>query len=177
VAATNKILLTGFEPFAEFKVNSSWQAVKQLAEENDPQLICECLPVDHHGAREKLIDLLGSHQPRTCLCTGLAKGNQFRLEQQARKPSQFFNLKGADSYIGQWLWSEALQSFQASNLPVYISEDAGQYVCESTYWTLLDFQSQNGYPKNTAFLHVPPLSKEWPAGKIANGLKNMLAVI
>ena len=177
VVATNKILLTGFEPFAEFKINSSWQAAKELAEEKNSHLICECLPVDHHAARERLLSLLKIHQPRTCLCTGLAKGDKFRLEQQARKPSQFANLKGADSYTGYWLWDAALQSFQANDLPAYISEDAGQYVCESTYWTLLDFQSQNGYPKNTAFLHVPPLSKEWPTEKIADGLKAILAVI
>ena len=176
VTATNKILLAGFEPFAEFKINSSWQAVKELAEEKNPQLICECLPVDHHAARERLIDLLESHQPRTCLCTGLAKGDKFRLEGQARKPNQFSDFKGEDSYTGQWPWDAALQSFQANDLPAYISEDAGQYVCESTYWTLLDFQAQHDLPKKTAFLHVPPLSKEWPTDKIVRSLKAMLEV-
>ncbi len=177
VTATDKILLTGFEPFAEFEVNSSWQAVKELAKEKNPQFICECLPVDHHAARERLIDLLQSHQPRTCLCTGLAKGTQFRLEKQARKPGQFNKLKGPDAYTGQWPWDAALQSFQTSNLPAYISGDAGQYVCESTYWTLLNFRDQHDSPENSAFLHVPPLSTDWTAEEIAGGLKAMLAVI
>ena len=171
---THTILLTGFEPFADFEINSSWQAVQLLAEENNPQFICECLPVDYHAGRERLLYLLGSHRPNTCLCTGLAKGNKFRLEQQARKPSQFCDLKGADSYTGQWPWNESLQSFQARDLPAYFSRDAGQYVCESTYWSLLDFQAQHGFPEKSAFLHIPPLSEDWPVEKIAAGMIAML---
>ena len=174
VSATHKILLTGFEPFAEFEINSSWQAVQELARERTSKFICECLPVDYHAARDQLIHLLDKHQPNICLCTGLAAGDTFRLEQQARKPSQFSNLKGADSYPGQWPWDETLQSFQAKGLPAYISEDAGQYVCESTYWILLGFRDQHGYPEKAAFLHVPPLSEDWPLDKIAGGLKAML---
>ncbi|MEE2715754.1 MAG: hypothetical protein VYD34_07115, partial [Verrucomicrobiota bacterium] len=59
----------------------------------------------------------------------------------------------------------------------YISGDAGQYVCESTYWTLLNFRDQHDSPENSAFLHVPPLSTDWTAEEIAGGLKAMLAVI
>ena len=174
VSTTDKILLTGFEPFAEFKVNSSWQAVQKLASKRNPQFICECLPVDYHAARDQLIHLLESYQPYICLCTGLAAGDTFRLEQQARKPSQFSDLKGTDSYTGQWPWDEAMQSFQAKDLPAYFSEDAGRYVCESTYWTLLNFRDQHGYPEKSAFLHVPPLSENWPVDKIAAGVKAML---
>ena len=174
VSATHKILLTGFEPFAEFEINSSWQAVQELAREQTPKFFCECLPVDYHAARDQLIHLLDKHQPNICLCTGLAAGDTFRLEQQARKPSQFSKLKGADPYTGQWPWDETLQLFQTKGLPAYISEDAGQYVCEATYWTLLDFRDQYGYPEKAAFLHVPPLSEDWPVDKIAAGVKAML---
>lgn len=173
---SQKILLTGFEPFAGFEVNSSWQAVQLLAKENNPQLICGCLPVDYLAARNQLLHLLKSHQPTTCLCTGLAKGNTFRLERLARKPEQFEDLEGPSLLTGQWEWDNVMQSFQAKNLPAYFSEDAGQYVCESTYWTLLDFRDHNEFPKNSAFLHVPPLSEDWSAGKIATGMATMLEI-
>ena len=171
---THTILLTGFEPFADFEVNSSWQAVQLLAEENNPQFICECLPVDYHAARERLLYLLGSHRPNTCLCTGLAAGDKFRLERHARKPGEFETLEGPSLLTGQWDWDKAMQSFQTKNLPAGLSEDAGQYVCESTYWSLLDFQAQHGFPEKAAFLHVPPLSEDWPAKKIAAGMITML---
>ena len=173
-SVNGKILLTGFEPFANFKVNSSWQAVQLMAAEEKNLLVCECLPVNYHSARKQLANLLELHRPESCLCTGLAAGDRFRLERHARKPEQFSDLKGSTLYAGQWPWDEALESFQETNLPALFSEDAGQYVCESTYWSLLDFRNQHGYPEKAAFLHVPPLSEDWPIEKIASGIKAML---
>ena len=172
----HKTLLTGFEPFANFQVNSSWQAVQLIAKENNPQIICECLPVDYHAARERLLCLLELHQPITCLCTGLAAGEKFRLERLARKPEQFEGLEGPLLLTGQWEWDKVMQSFQVKNLPAYFSEDAGQYVCESTYWTLLNFSCRYEFPINSAFLHVPPLSEDWPTEKIATGMATMLEI-
>ena len=173
---THKILLTGFEAFGEFKINSSWEAIQVLDNEKNPHLICGCLPVDYHAARDQLLHLLESYQPTTCLCTGLAAGNKFRLERIARKPAQFEDMKGPPLLTGQWDWDKVLQSFQAKNLPVYFSEDAGQYVCESTYWTLLDFRDHNEFPNKAAFLHVPPLSEDWPVERITAGLATMLGI-
>ena len=173
-SVNGKILLTGFEPFANFKVNSSWQAVQLMAAEKKNLLVCECLQVDYHSARKQLVSLLKLHRPEICLCTGLAVGDRFRMERHARKPEQFNDLKRPDLYTGQWPWDEAMESFQETNLPALFSEDAGQYVCESTYWSLLDFRNQHGYPEKAAFLHVPPLSEDWPREKIASGIKAML---
>ena len=170
----SKILLTGFEPFANFKVNSSWEAVQLMALKGGNLLVCECLPVNYHSARKQLANLLELHRPERCLCTGLAAGDRFRLERHARKPEQFNDLKGSAQYTGQWPWDEAIESFQETNLPALFSEDAGQYVCESTYWSLLYFRNQYGYPEKAAFLHVPPLSEDWPIEKIASGIQAML---
>ena len=170
----NNILLTGFEPFANFKVNSSWEAVQILASEEINLYQCECLSVDYHSARNKLIDLLKLHRPDICLCTGLAEGNRFRLERQARKLKQFSNTEGPELFAGQWEWDKAMESFQQANLPAYFSEDAGKYVCESTYWSLLNFRNKREYPRQAAFLHVPPLSEDWPVNRIASGITAML---
>ena len=173
-STTCKILLTSFEPFDTFKVNSSWQAVQLLAAEGGNRLVCECLRVDYHFARRQLIDLLEFHRPDSCLCTGLAAGDRFRLERRARKPEQFSDIKGSNLFTGHWPWNEAMESFQEINLPAFFSEDAGQYVCESTYWSLLNFRYQHDYPEKAAFLHVPPLSEDWPVERIASGIKAML---
>tara|TARA_B100001971_G_scaffold210412_1_gene235859 strand:+ start:1358 stop:1912 length:555 start_codon:yes stop_codon:yes gene_type:complete len=173
-SVNDKILLTGFEPFDTFKVNSSWQAVKLLVAKGGSHLVCECLQVDYHSARKQLLKLLELHRPDSCLCTGLATGGRFRLERRARKPEQFSDLNESNLFNGQWPWNEAMESFQETNLPVFSSEDAGQYVCESTCWSLLDFRYQHGYPEKAAFLHVPPLSEGWPVERIASGIKAML---
>ena len=94
-STNSKILLTGFEPFANFKVNSSLEAVQLMAAKGGNLLVCECLQVDYDSARKQLAGLLELHRPESCLCTGLAVGDRFRLERHARKPEQFTDLIGS----------------------------------------------------------------------------------
>jgi len=53
-----KLLVTGFEPFADFAVNPSGEAVTRLRNEFGSELAAHVLPVDFLAARERLIELL-----------------------------------------------------------------------------------------------------------------------
>ena len=83
------ILLTGFEPFRTFLVNSSWEATKVVAAEAGhwgDRLWAECLPVDYRPAQERLYALLEEFRPDVCLCTGLCDEPWFRIERVGRRP-------------------------------------------------------------------------------------------
>ena len=58
------------------------------------------------------------------------------------------------------------------------SSDAGQYVCESTYWSLLNYQQQDQQepqpPEFAAFLHVPPESALYPLETIARAVGSVV---
>jgi pyrrolidone-carboxylate peptidase len=139
-------LITGFEPFADHARNPSGEAAELLA---DTGAVTAVLPVDFLAARSALIALLEAHRPHTCLCTGVCYDESYRMENCARKVAEFADLPGPDLLHGVWEFDAIPSSFQRSN-------DAGLYVCESTYWSLLVFRELSGFPARAAFLHVPP---------------------
>jgi pyroglutamyl-peptidase len=171
-----QILVTGFEPFRDFVTNPSWQAVATLRERWGAAVVTAELPVDFVPAHERLRALLREVQPRVVLCTGVARGDVFRIETVARRPAALQALGSQELLGGHWPWLEMLAELQALELAVVQSQDAGQYVCESTYWSLLDFREQYGQPEFAAFLHVPSESEQHSIERIAAAISNVVRV-
>ena len=163
-----ELLVTGFEPFGRFATNPSWSAARALAERYAGRVVARLLPVDHAAAREDLWAFLEKYQPSACLCMGLAPWDEFRLEEQARQPAQFAALPGEAQYAGSWDWEPLAAKLQQLHVPHRRSRDAGQYVCESTYWSLLDFARRRGFPLRAGFLHVPAISPRFGEGEIVS---------
>jgi pyroglutamyl-peptidase len=169
-----KLLLTGFVPWAQHSVNPSEVAAHAAAERLGPPVTAVSLPVDFHLAREPLREHLAAHRPTHCLSMGLAGVEHFRIEHLARKPEQFAALPGADSYPGAFPWDALRQCLETRGAVVADSSDAGRYVCESTYWVLLDHRAREGYPAHAGFLHVPAVSDACP---LADTVEHVVAAV
>lgn len=157
------LLMTGFEPFGRFRINSSWEAVRLAAARLGPGVVVARLPVDRRRAAAELHRLLELHNPHACLLTGLAGTRLVRVESVARRPRA---LAGPDDAVwlrGQWPIAELALPLRRRKLPVKISLNSGKYVCDSTYWALLKFRQRRGWPAKASFLHVPPLSRRFTA--------------
>jgi pyroglutamyl-peptidase len=157
-----RLLLTGFEPFDRFGVNPSWEAAKAVAEELGPAVAARRLAVDFHRARQQLIASLDEVRPEACLCMGLAAGDVFRLERVARNVSQFSGIDGVEQSSGNWPWELLAETLSRLDVPWRYSDDCGLYVCESTYWSLLQYAQAHDHPKQCGFLHVPAVSDVFP---------------
>lgn len=162
-------LVTGFEPFGEFATNSSWDAICALRERWPATIATLRLPVDHVAAHVELRRVLHEQRPRVVLCMGLARSG-FRIERRARRPRQLEHELGEDELHGHWPWDEMSECLVNAGVDAKDSWDAGQYVCESTYWSLLSFRANAGFPELAAFLHVPPRSDEFPIERIARAV-------
>lgn len=168
-------LVTGFEPFGEHRTNSSWDALERLRERWPSDVVTLRLPVDHLAAHAALRRALDELEPTAVLCTGLAKGRTFRIESRARLPAQLSHLFPASAgesalALGRWPRDEMRRSLELSGVDVVESEDAGRYVCESTYWSLLTYApatSSRQRPTFAGFLHVPNESSEYSIERIA----------
>ena len=176
------MLLTGFEPFGRWRVNSSWEGARLAARRFGPRVRLTRLPVDHALAAERLRAELAAQRPSICLLTGLAAGGRVRLERLARR-ERFIDLPedaswpdGPAERRGAWRWGAARSRIAAIG-PCAFSEDAGLYVCESAYRALLDWRAETGRPRAAAFLHVPPLSRAWPPERIARAIEAALAAM
>ena len=161
-----QLLVTGFAPFHSFAINPSWSAARALAQRHPDRIAARLLPVDHLAARTALHIALQELRPTACLCLGLAAGDVFRLEERARKPAEFFHLPGPAEHTGTWPWDALAAQLTRLAIPHRRSRDAGQYVCESTYFALLEFAHQHAYPAQAGFLHVPAISEQFPEVRI-----------
>jgi pyroglutamyl-peptidase len=180
-------LVTGFEPFKEHRTNSSWDALELLRERWPAGITALRLPVDHHRAHEALREALADLRPRAVLCTGLAKGRVFRIERRARRPEALAAEEGEALAEGRWPWDEMRRELESCGVPILDSMDAGRYVCESTYWSLLTYSltesgaprghrsaAREGTPEFAAFLHVPPAADEQPLTLIAEAVGRVI---
>jgi pyroglutamyl-peptidase len=167
-------LVTGFEPFREHLTNSSWDALALLSQTWPESIVARRLPVDHRAAHAQLRLALAELQPRAVLLTGLAKGRVFRIERRARQPPELSTELGAEALAGRWPWDEMRQALEASGVEAVHSEDAGSYVCESTYWSLLSYRGLAA-PEFAAFLHVPHESEEYGIPRIARAVGQVVS--
>jgi pyroglutamyl-peptidase len=156
-------LLTGFEPFRQWTVNSSGEVAKALA--GQPGLVTSVLPVDHQRAAEALGALVAQHRPHAILATGLSPRPVPRLELRARRPEAFD--AGAAELWGVWPWAASLAAIRATGAPITLSTDAGRYVCETVYWAALAQRQAATGPLPVAFLHMPPLGGAWTVDRLA----------
>jgi pyroglutamyl-peptidase len=163
-----RALLTGFAPFRHWAENSSQKAAEALA--GRAGLAVEILPVDHDAACAALEAALTRHAPQVALLAGLADEPRLRLELLARRPAH--RQDGPETARGLWPWAEALDAMRAAGAPARLSRDAGRYVCETAYWRALALRPA----MPTAFLHVPPLSDDWPAERTAAAMAACLGV-
>lgn len=166
-------LVTGFEPFGPHRRNSSWDALTLLRPSWPDDVAVRCLPVDYALAHQRLRSVLQELQPRAVLCTGLAAGEVFRIEHRARRPAALAGEPGAEELCGRWPWEEMRSALQRAAVRVIDSQDAGQYVCESTYWSLSSYSAPTA-PRFTAFLHVPPEAPATPLELIARAVGNVV---
>jgi len=170
-------LVTGFEPFAEHRTNSSWDALELLRPRWPSAIVARRLPVDYLLAHQELRRALTELRPRAVLCTGLARGEVFRIEQRARRPEALAAQPGAAESWGCWPWEEMRSALADAQVRSIDSSDAGQYVCESTYWSLLNCGQEPPLaqaPEFAAFLHVPPESALFPLETIARAVGSVV---
>jgi pyroglutamyl-peptidase len=170
-------LATGFEPFRQYRVNSSWAALERLRDVWPARVRALCLPVDHVAAHRELRRALVELRPAAVLCTGLAVGSGFRVERRARRPAELASEVGEvgdDPLEGAWPWSEMQLALERAGVEAADSDDAGRYVCESTYWSLLSHRRGAGWPQFAAFLHVPQLSELYPVERIARAVQGVI---
>jgi len=161
------ILLTGFEPFRHWEVNGSWEAVSHLAAKRRG-LTAARLPVDHARAAIRLGELVAQLRPAVLLLTGLAGDPVPRLELIGRAGPRSPH-GGPVLRRGRWPFGTARLAVRAKGLPMRLSQDAGGYVCDTTYWAALG----TGVPL-VAFVHLPPVGAVWTPARSARVVETVL---
>lgn len=164
------VLVTGFGPFRGRARNPSRDVARALEREPPPgvRVVARELPVTFRGAPRairKALAELAPARPVALLGLGVQREPRFRLESRARgvyRGKRRDNDGATPDGLGLDLGPDRecaldLERFadvlRAAGAPdVRLSDDAGGYVCEVCYHTLLG--EARGAP--AVFLHVPP---------------------
>ena len=163
-----RILLTGFEPFGEYAENSSWAVAKEVAACGIEGVAIEQLPVSFARVGEILRRAVERHSPDLLIMLGLSGAtDRVKLERVALnmmdsamgdndgvKPDEEPIYEGEDSALFTSLPIKQLrEAIEAQGIAVKISNSAGLYVCNRTYYEALRLCKERDM--QAIFIHLP----------------------
>jgi pyroglutamyl-peptidase len=174
-----RVLVTGFSVFPGAPVNPSERLV-QLLNERQPELgrgaslEAALLGTDYQTVGKVMSAIGRSRHPDVALHFGLAReARGFRLERAARNrvsrarpdvagylPPDDLICQGPDSYASSLPLDEIASQLAALDLPFEISEDAGEYLCNFTFYNARAGRFENFRPAMCGFIHIPYLDHQ-----------------
>ncbi|AFL67123.1 pyroglutamyl-peptidase I [Desulfurococcus amylolyticus] len=173
-----RILVTGFEPFADESINPSEIVVRRLTgslERGDVELVTAILPVSFRRAKDSVKTLLREHKPEIAMALGLAPGTPcIRVERVALnlmdaripdndgvKPEDEPIEPGAPTaYLATIPVKKIVRKLTEEGIPAVVSNTAGTYVCNLVFYELLHHGYTYGYPLRAGFIHLPYLPEQ-----------------
>ena len=170
-----RILLTGFEPFHEYKINSSWSLVDSFKNTtSDFESIKLRLPVEFKAVSNLVPETLKQYQPDIVLAFGQCTGDSIRIERVALNiddarsvdnnghtpADESIHADGKNAYFSTLPIKVIQQAVAAKNIPVVISNSAGTYVCNHLFYELLYWCDKLSLPTKIGFLHLPRLPEQ-----------------
>ena len=175
--ADRVLLLTGFGPFPGVADNPTAAMARALDGLQLPgmQLVSAVLPVAHPASGQEVARLCALHQPAAVLHLGVAQqADLVRIEQLACNELSFRvpDTAGAqpqampidpslplDAELSvPWPVGGLWAALSLAGLPAALSDDAGRYVCNATFWQSLRAGQR------ALFVHVPPVGALAPDG-------------
>ncbi len=168
------ILVTGFEPFGGGKTNGSWEAVQHLNGTviANKKVIVYQLPVIWEKASEKILKLIREYHPVAVVSFGEAGAEPVRVEMVAKNtrdmygdninqmPATNFISASAPPTLSTTLNADVItKRLHEVGIPVTLSQDAGGYLCNETFFNLMNLSgTKKSLNIRRGFIHVPPLN-------------------
>ena len=182
-----KVIVTGFEPFADFSVNPAQQLAERLhgAAIGGAEVFGMSLPVvfgeDARLLAKAVEDLrpdvvlsLGLNDEATCLNVERVALNLRRQvdgeEAQLGGAGQQIRIvpDGPAAYFATIDVEEVVQGIIACGAPAQASSHAGNYLCNHIMYQALHLAASGGFPFAAGFVHVPQSQEQVVASGGAN---------
>ncbi|HEY7398253.1 MAG TPA: HIT domain-containing protein [Gaiellaceae bacterium] len=171
-----RVLVTGFEPFGGSTVNPSQLLVERLAAAPpaEVELSTALLPVSYGRTPGALLEALRASDPEVVVCFGQAsRRTAITVERVA------LNLDDASDADNEGVvssgpiepdapasyWStlpvdELVAELRSAGVPAAVSRDAGGYLCNRVFFTLMRYAATERPGLMGGFVHVPALPEQ-----------------
>ncbi|MFI7313843.1 pyroglutamyl-peptidase I [Streptomyces hygroscopicus] len=167
-----RVLLTGFEPFADSAVNPSWQAVSLVAADPPPgtEVTAVRLACAFGTALEELSAAVAAADPELVLCVGQAGGrpgvtvervainvDDARIPDNAgRRPIDEPVVEGGPAaYFAPLPIKACVAAVRAAGIPAAVSQTAGTFVCNHVFYGLAHLIATERPTLRGGFIHLP----------------------
>lgn len=161
------VLITAFEPFGEWRSNSSWQCLIHFTRELplEPKITTRLYPVDFAEARTRLWrDLSAGYD--YALHLGQATGRAvIELEMfglnigglPGEDPASYQPLEsdGPAAYRSGLPLTDWVGKLRLRGIPAQISHHAGTYLCNAIFYWSQHFAARERLPTQSTFVHIP----------------------
>jgi pyroglutamyl-peptidase len=172
------VLVTGFDPFGGSAVNPSWDAIHALngREIAGHHIIGGEIPTVFGASLQRLQALMEEHRPRLVLCTGQAGGraamslervainvNDARIPDNvgAKPIDEDILPDGPAAYFTSLPIKAMLQAMLDAGVRTEVSQTAGTFVCNQTFYGLMNLLSQPQWDGvRGGLIHVPWLPEQ-----------------
>ena len=170
-----KVLLTGFEPFNNGRLNPSEQLVLKINRDDVPgaQIMTAVLPVVYGESAQRLLALVEEHKPDVVISFGQAEGRtaitpeRFAVnvddaaiadnKGQIRIDSTI-EVDGPTAYESTLPIKEIVAAIKAQGIPSAISLSAGTFVCNHIFYETQHALKGKGI--QSGFVHVPLMTQQ-----------------
>ena len=166
------ILLTGYEAFANLKVNPSIEACKKLEGKiyNGLKVVVEEIPMKYAEVKDIIYKHMNTYKPSAVICTGVTgRGATITVERVAINVGsadgrinygyegldQFLNPEGPVAYWTRLPYRELLKILGDAKVPAILSNSAGTQGCNLIFYHLMDYVAKNNLDIPAGFIHIP----------------------
>jgi len=186
-----RVLVTGFDPFANSASNASEEAVRALSDRvGSSEIITRILPCVFGRSSELLRHAVRDHAPDIVICVGEAGGrSRVSLERYAinrddaripdnsgQQPTDRIIVADAPLAVESTLPVKAIvEALQADAVPAELSLSAGSYVCNHVFYTLMHLADATPSIRAAGFVHVP-VESTMPTALAVRGIETVIRV-
>jgi len=170
-----RVLLTGFEPFNNGKLNPSEQIVTHINKDDVPgaEIITKVLPVGYSESAAELLALVEEHKPDVVISFGQAEGRtaitveRFAVNMDDASIADNFGVKRIDQKIHEnsptafettLPLKELVAAIRAEGIPAAVSLSAGTFVCNHIFYEMQ--KTLEGKNISSGFVHVPLMTEQ-----------------
>lgn len=185
------VLLTGFEPFGDSNINSSWETAVRVGQMSPNGVTIEVkkLPVSFKRAGDDIREILTDLRPDALIMLGQrGNGQSVDIERIAVNLMDSANPDndgycpqeqriaddGDSAYFSNIPVKILRDALMSRGIPAKVSNSAGLYVCNSTYYNALNEIYEQHLQTKVVFVHLPKLDDKFTVDILADSVQAII---